>query len=223
MKLHLPFLTLILFLSTLRVLFGQIETSEFMDYESFKHEFSADVRPFLEGTAPMSLFYRRHTQKGEANPSAFRLHFNVMNNFSFGPEDPQQASLNNDFINMYGIQVGKEWQKYLNDRMMAYSGFDVGFDYGSFKSKATGFRLADRVYSEKQDVYLYTVSIFFGAKYHFHERISISAEFSIQPNFQRAVEVTEFGSVSTRIQREITDSFGLRLMPLDAIRLSYHF
>ncbi|WP_114748500.1 hypothetical protein [Pleomorphovibrio marinus] len=222
MKLHLPFLTLTLFLSSLSALFGQIETSEFMDYESFKHELSVDVKPFLEGSAPMSLFYRRHTQKSDASPGAFRLQINVLNNFSYGPGD-DEVSLNNNFTNMYGIQVGKEWQKPLNNRMMAYTGFDVGFGYGSFKSKTTGFRLTDRVYSEKQDVYLYTGSIFFGVKHHFHQRISISAEFSIQPHFQRAVEVTQFGSRSPTKARDITDSFGLRLIPLDAIRLSYHF
>lgn len=67
--------------------FSQIETTDYMNYGSYTKEFSVDVIPVLGGTNPTSLFFRNNYQREGASPMAFRLQFNIFNNFTFLPEN----------------------------------------------------------------------------------------------------------------------------------------
>lgn len=220
----LPFsLLIVLFILAINPVFSQIDSTAYMDYATLQREIAVDIIPVFGGSNPASIFFRHNTQNEGAGPTAFRLQFNFFNNFSFGPDDNGTA-LNNSFFNAYGIQMGKEWQKSIDHRMLAYSGFDLGLAFGNSGNRASGPRAPGNIYLQKQIRYIYSATLFFGVKYHLHQRISASAEMGIQPNFQRKVDVTQFGSFNAETrERKTTDALGLRLLPLNALRLSYHF
>lgn len=108
--------------------------------------------------------------------------------------------------------------------MIAYSGVDFGIAYGNVKNRISNPQSPSLI-SENLITINYNATVFFGVKYHFHQRISASAEMGLQPNFQRNIIKTEYSTVNPNpvTERLVTNSFGFRLLPLNALRISYHF
>jgi hypothetical protein len=74
------------------------------------------------------------------------------------------------------------------------------------------------------DVMRYSITNFWGFKYHFNPRLSFSAETGFEMFYTNSIIKTGDGTSFTENERENGPNvFGFNLLPLRKLRISYHF
>jgi len=201
------------------------EIEPLFDYGQNPHEFSVDVKNIFGGELPNALFYRKNYTRNNGSMRGFRINFQV-NNYVNVPADNlwvQNQQFKRQSQLAYFISLGKEYQKLTSSRIIAYGGYDAGFGFSSIRY-TTDNHLPGELNGRTFQNFVYSLTGFGGVKYHFHPRVSLSAEFGLEASYVRDVDITRVGTRRfPNIEKEHGNSYGLNLLPLRALRMSYHF
>ncbi|MFD2034802.1 hypothetical protein ACFSKL_08380 [Belliella marina] len=195
------------------------------DYSETKHELAVDIRPLLSGDISPSLFYRKNYVGPKGKTMGFRSNMLFRNSFSNNEISMNGNTYKKSYTHTLGLSIGLERQKHLNEKFIGYGGFDLSFQMESE-------RLRERIdFPEGNKGYfngytrVYGINNFWGFKYHFNSRISFSAETGFDFFY---LEAGDKSSGDNRgnfpvISNKEGGYFGLSLVPLKALRVSYHF
>jgi hypothetical protein len=192
------------------------------NYEETKHELAVSLLPILRGEVPSSLFYRKNYLSPKGRNMGFRMNMVFQNEFNSNFLFEEAVNFRKNRELTYEITMGLERQKFINDKFIAYGGVDLGFGFAN----ARFFDRIGQPAGESEffniDVMRYSAANFWGVKYHFNPRLSFSAETGFEVFY--ANSVFKNGSSFTPTDRESgPETFGLNLLPLKALRISYHF
>jgi len=198
--------------------------SQGFDYQETPYEIGVDVLPIFGGDTPYSLFLRKNYQTSEGKNRAWRatISSNNFHNFS----DPNDNNVLRYNYNNIGLSIGKEFQKIVTERILVYSGLDLGFEYSSrrYIYEAT---VADiSITGREQNTSLFSATLFSGVKYHLSPRFSVFGEFGIEGAYLRTMNVVDWGTPNfeSRSDRNLgNEQLRYRLIPLRTVRIAYHF
>ncbi len=222
MKIKILFTILILYSTYSMAQSEKGKEKHVYNYEETKHELAISLLPILRGELPSALFYRNNYVIPKGRTMGFRANMVFQNEFNsnFLVEDAFNYRRNRELT--YEITMGLERQKFINDKFIAYGGVDLGFGFGNARFyDRIGQPAGEREFLNV-DVMRYSAANFWGVKYHFNPRLSFSAETGFEVFYANSVVKT--GSTFTPTNRESgVDTFGLNLLPLKALRFSYHF
>ncbi|TVP45318.1 MAG: hypothetical protein EA341_15345 [Mongoliibacter sp.] len=202
--------------------FSQEKSSDpVFDYSETKHELSLDIAPIIGGNYPSNLLYRQHYVSKKGNDVAFRLGARIGASISSTESDnstPENISRNNQNFSVF---LGKEWQKQIQSRIIGYYGVDLELGYGRFYFDASN-TTDGRVFTNQVDNFFNIGTIgFLGMRYHFTQHFSVSAETAANLNYSNSRFEGTFENNVNNTQR--TNSLGLSMIPLRAIRFAFHF
>jgi len=196
------------------------------DYEATKHEIAIDIVPLLGGDLPLSFFYRKNYLSPQGKQRGFRVGLAATNQFNPVDVVIDNTNFTKEAILNYFISVGKEWQKPVLHNFIGYTGADFGV--GLFSQRFSGVEGPRPGPGETESVRVqslnYSLTYFWGVKYHILPRLSVFAEMGIAANYldNRTFEKKNFFDArSERI--DSFDNFSLNLLPLRALRVAYHF
>lgn len=225
MKFKILFLLIIL-VST--VAFAQTEEENekrVYDYSETKHELAIDVRPIFSGDISPSLFYRKNYVGPRSRTMGFRSNMFFRNSFSNNEITINGNTFKRFYTHTLGFSIGLERQKHINEKFIGYGGLDLSFQMESerFRERADLSPGNDEYFNTFTRVY--GINNFWGFKYHFNSRISFSAETGFD-FFYLEIGDKSPGNVQGNtpvISNKEGGRFGLNLVPLKALRISYHF
>lgn len=200
----------------------EMQKTTIFDYSEDKHEFSIDISPVLLGNFPSSLLYRNNYVSKKGKNAAFRLGANFSGTFTSqkNEENPQSTvDLNSHQVNFL---IGKEWQKTIQNRILAYYGMDLNLGYGRSSTGGNFINLPETSFSTTNTTYSISAIGFVGLKYHLSRHFSISAESGLNAGFNnsKSSNKTENPNFSENIRRS---SLFVDMLPLRAIRFAFHF
>ncbi|MCH7400909.1 hypothetical protein ACFOUP_02610 [Belliella kenyensis] len=206
--------------------FGQSSdetSSKKFDYIQTKHELGVDVRPLFNGSSPSSLFYRKnYTGQGGKN-MGFRLGGTFMNSFNDSQISFQGSDYENSRIINYGLTIGLERQKFISDMFIAYGGFDLSGALSQIRyARQTGTVSGNNPRHASVNASAIGLGNFWGMKYHFNSRLSFSAETGFDVIYSSS-NIRLSDNVGTISTDEGPKLWSFNLVPLKALRLSYHF
>ncbi|MCH7397212.1 porin family protein [Belliella sp. DSM 107340] len=211
------------------VAFAQTEDEDeksVYDYSKTKHELAVDVRPIFGGNFNPSLFYRKNYTGSKGKNMGFRLDMSFNNRFN---ED--QYSFQNFIYNKannldYGLRIGLEKQKFINEKFIAYGGLDLIFGFSNLRFRErTDLPPFDNTAFANVDDFRFGIGNFWGVKYHLNSRLSVSAETGFDAIYSnRVIKIAESTQNFSEVDKQDgISSFALNLIPLKALRIAYHF
>lgn len=200
----------------------EMQKTTIFDYSEDKHEFSLDISPVLLGNFPSSLLYRNHYISKKGKNVAFRLGANFSG--SFTSQKNEETPLSKVDLNSHQINflIGKEWQKTIQNRILAYYGMDLNLGYGRSSTGGNFINLPETSFSSINTSYSVSAIGFVGMKYHLSRHFSISAESGLNAGFtnSNSSNKTENPNFSENMRRS---SLFFEMLPLRAIRFAFHF
>jgi len=200
------------------------DSNPVFDYAKTKHEFAVDMVPVFGGNYPSSIFYRKNYLNYNGKNRGFRMNLSFGNNFTdLGDLTFDEGLYNRSSNHNYGITLGRETQKIIGSNFVAFRGIDAGFAYTSNR-----FKRAENIGPPVPEtlnfqVFSYNITPFLGIKYHFNPRLSVFAETGMGFNYNRFRDTEVINVAARRKNIERTENFGIRLIPLRALRIAYHF
>lgn len=206
------------------MIFNSAHSQEY-DYQETPYEIGVDIMPIFGGNNPYSLFFRKNFQTSAGKSRAWRATISTENSHNFS--DP---SINNNIERTastnIGFSLGKEFQKTVTEKIIVYSGLDLGFHYSgrtySFDAPAADLVIIGR----KNNTSIYSATLFSGVKYHLSSRFSVFAELGIEGAYSRSINVVSWGTSNyeSRRDRDLTnEQISYNIIPLRSIRVAYHF
>ncbi|WP_373494299.1 hypothetical protein [Aquiflexum sp.] len=201
------------------------ETSEgkIFDYSETKHELSLDFAPIIQGNYPSSLLYRQHYVSKNGKNVAFRVGAHLGANIastenSTSTFDPDLVDRNNQNLNVF---LGKEWQKQIQSRIIGYYGADLNLGYSRSSFNVTAGSTNQTDFTIKENSYSIGTIGFLGIRYHFSKHFSASVETGADLGFYSYT--TESNANTNTASKSKSKSLGFGMIPLRAIRFSFHF
>lgn len=201
------------------------ETSEdkIFDYAETKHELSLDMAPIIQGNYPSGLLYRQHYVSKNGKNVALRLGAQLNANIastenSTSAPDPDLVDRNYQNLNVF---IGKEWQKQIQSRIIGYYGADLNLGYSRSSFNNTPGSTNQTDFTNKDNSYSIGTIGFLGMRYHFSKHFSISAETGANLSFYSST--SETNSNTNAASKSKLNSLGFGMIPLRAIRFSFHF
>lgn len=199
--------------------------SQGFDYQDTPFEIGVDVLPVFGGNNPYSLFFRKNFQTSAGKSRAWRATVSTTNSHNFSDPTNNNNIERSDFNNI-GFSIGKEFQKTVTEKIIVYSGLDLGFHYSgrtySFDAPAVDLVIIGR----KNNTSIYSATLFSGVKYHLSPRFSVFAELGIEGAYSRSINVVSWGTSNfeSRRDRNLTDEqIRYNIIPLRSVRIAYHF
>ncbi|MFC0264779.1 hypothetical protein [Fontibacter flavus] len=204
--------------------FSQTEEEKAVfDYKQTKHELAVEIPPIFGGAYPYSLFYRKNYTGQNGKAMGFRANLHFRNEFRDNLSFFQNTAYNkSNFLN-YGIEIGLERQRKLSEKFIGYGGIDGGFFYTNSRFKELTQMFEGNDAFVNVDDFSFSLTKFWGMKYHINSRFSISAETGFQGRYSTSVTrsaTDRFGEVQ---EQKGESSFSFNLVPLRALRVAYHF
>jgi hypothetical protein len=200
--------------------------SQGFDYQETSYEIGIDIIPIFGGGNPYSLFLRKNYQTENGKTLAWRGTIRGSNTNMYSEHQVHQNFDRVAYHNV-GFSIGKEFQQIVTERIIVYSGLDLGFDYSSRRfSNDVPPSDTDGILSVKDHTFGYLATVFSGVKYHLTPRFSVFAEFGIEGSFSRDMNVVRRGAFNFDAGRDRTlnrETTNYRIIPLRSIRLAYHF
>lgn len=199
------------------------EEKAVFDYTQTKHELAVEIPPLFGGAYPYSLFYRKNYTGQNGKNMGFRANINFRNEFRDNLSFFDNVAFNKSNYLDYGFEIGLERQKFLSEKFIGYGGIDVGFFYTNSRFSEMTSMFAGNDAFVNVDNYSFSLTKFWGVKYHINSRFSISAETGFQGRYRTSVTKSAIDSFN-EVERETGDSgFSFNLVPLKAFRVAYHF
>lgn len=199
--------------------------SQGFDYQEMSYEIGVDVLPVFGGNTPYSLFLRKNYQTSNGNSRAWRATISTTNSNNFSDPSFNNNSTSSTFNNV-GFSIGKEFQKIVTDRIIVYSGVDLGFHYNRSNYTYDASPLDLSIIGSKSNRSIYSATLFSGVKYHLSPHFSVFAEFGIEGTYSRSTNVVMWGTSnfeSSRDRNLINEQIRYNIIPLRSLRIAYHF
>jgi len=199
--------------------------SQGFDYQETPFEIGVDVLPVFGGNNPYSLFFRKNYKTTTGKSRAWRAIISATNSNSFS--DP---SYNNNIatatFNNIGLSIGKEFQKTVTEKIIVYSGIDLGFHHNRRKYTYEASTSDLGIIGSTSNTSIYSATLFSGVKYHLSPRFSVFAESGIEGAYSRSNNVVIWGTSNFESGRDrnlTNEQIKYNIIPLRSIRLAYHF
>jgi len=199
--------------------------SQGFDYQETPFEIGVDVLPVFGGSTPYSLFFRKNYQTSSGKNRAWRATISTTNSRNFSDPTNNNNIDRSDF-NDIGFSIGKEFQKTVTEKIIVYSGLDLGFHYSGRKYNIDAPTSDLAIIGRENNTSIYSATLFSGVKYHLSPRFSVFAELGIEGAYSRTINVVSWGSSNfeSRRDRNLTnEQIRYNIIPLRSLRVAYHF
>lgn len=175
-----------------------------------------------------NLLLRRNytTENGIRHAWRLRIGVDVSSKDSVNINDPVDNQLNETYLL---IRMGHEWQYLVEEKALLYFGGDLQFIYDRTDEKRLlAGNHSESLYQETLSIYIPSISVLIGARYHIKPWLSISMESTFEAAYR--IRRNPFKTTSVEFPDsegdhgfEDSETVQLSLFPISNINLTFHF
>ncbi|WP_143962458.1 hypothetical protein [Litoribacter populi] len=190
------------------------------DYGKFKHEFSVDLIPVINGDLPARFFYRKNYTTPKGKMMGFRL--GLGGSLTSAPADfaYESATFERQRVFNYQMLIGLEMQKSISPKFIGYQGLD--FVLGETINRFDQNVVPGQLQHFQQSNFSIGGTYFWGAKYHILPRLSVFAEMGLVLE-NNTVANSTYRNFDMRERESTQSGMQLRFLPIRNISIAYHF